>query len=257
VSEDAEVAVKRLLLAVALSLALPVGAASEFQTGLAAYRSRDYATALAALGAAAQAGDARAAQLLADMYAGGRGVATDSAVALQWRVRAAALGDAGAQYTVGLQYLQGNGAPRDIDQAAYWLDRAARQDHPNAALELGLLQIETRGDPASGLAWIQRAADQGLVEAQQTLAGLYRSGTAGVPQDAQAASRWDAVAKQNAETGQQINQAVMRQQDAIAIVRSTYYYRPAYAYPWVYPTWGFGWGRYSGWNYGIGVGGWW
>lgn len=248
---------ERLLIAVVLSLALPAGAASQFQAGLHAYRSHDYTAALAALGAAAQAGDARAAQLLADMYASGRGVATDPALALQWRLRAAALGDPGAQYTVGMRYLQGSGVARDIRQAAYWLDRAARQDHPNAALELGLLQIESQGDPDSGIAWIQQAADQGLFEAQQALASIYRSGTAGVPRDAQAASRWEAVAKQNADTGQQMNQAVMQQQDAIAIARSTYYYRPADAYPWVYPAWGFGWGRYSGWNYGVGVGGWW
>ncbi len=249
---------KRLLIAAALSIALPTGAASDFQTGLQAYRDHDYATALATLGASAQAGDARAAQLLADMYASGRGIAADPVLALQWRVQAASLGDAGAQYTVGMQYLQGNGVSRDPNQAAYWLDRAARQDHPNAALELGLLQIEGQGDPASGLAWIQRAADQGLFKAQQVLAGIYRNGSAGLPKDAQAASHWEAFAKQNAEAGQQTNQAVMQQQDAIAVARSSYYYRPAYAYPWVYPTWGFGWGRYSGWNYGVGMGGrWW
>jgi TPR repeat protein len=261
---------KRLLLAAALSVSLTALAATEFQTGLQALRSRDYVKALTALTASAEAGDARAAQLIADMYASGRGVAANPGIALQWRLRAAELGDPGAQYIVGMQYLQGSGVPRDSNPAAYWLDRAARQNHPNAALELGLLQLAGHGDPASGLAWIQQAARQGLFDAQQVLAGIYRSGQSGVPKDVAAAARWEAAAKQNAEVGQQINQAVMQQQNAIAIARSTYYYGPGYAYPWVYPTWGVGWGRYGGstpysgrsryggWNYGVGVGGvWW
>ena len=249
---------KRLLLAAMLCLSFPALAASEFQTGWQAYRSREYATALAALTAAAEAGDARAAQLLADMYASGRGVVVNPGVARQWRQRAAELGDAGAQFTVGMQYLAGSGVPRDPNEAAYWLDRSARQNHPNAALELGLLQLEGQGDPASGIAWIRQAADQGLFEAQQVLAGIYRQGQAGVPKDAAAASNWEAVAKQNAEAGQQLNRSIVEQQNAIAIVRNAYDYAPRYTYPWVYPTWGFGWGRYSGWNYGAGVGGvWW
>jgi TPR repeat protein len=261
---------KGLLLGVVFCLSLPTFAASEFQTGLQAYRNRDYSSAIAALTASTEAGDARAAQLLADIYASGRGVVVDPGLAFQWRLRAAELGDGGAQFTVGTQYLAGSGVPRDPNQAAYWLERSARQNHPNAALELGLLQLEGRGDPASGIAWIRQAADQGLFEAQQVLAGIYRSGQSGVPKDVAAAARWEAAAKQNAEVGQQINQAVMQQQDAIAIARSTYYYGPGYAYPWVYPTWGVGWGRYSGstrhsgwsryggWNYGVGVGGvWW
>ena len=168
----------------------------------------------------------------------------------------AELGDSGAKFTVGVQYLQGSGVPRDANQAAYWLEQAAQQDHPNAALELGLMQLS--GAPATGLAWIRQAADQGLFEAQQVLAGIYRNGQAGVPKDADAASRWEALARQNAQTGREINQAVMQQQDAVAIARDAYRYAPRYAYPWAYPTWGFGWGRYSGWNYGVGVGGvWW
>jgi TPR repeat protein len=249
---------KRLPLAAALLVFLSAVAASEFQTGVQALRSRDYGKALAAFNASAAAGNPRAAQQLADMYASGRGGVADPAMALQWRLRAAELGDPGAQFTVGMLYLQGSGVPRDPEQAAYWLERAARQDHPNAALELGLLLLERDGDPASGLAWIRQAAEQGLFDAQQTLAGIYRRGQSGVAKNAEAASQWETVARQNAEVGQQINQSVMQQQNAIAIARNTYYYGPAYAYPWVYPTFGIGWGRYSGWNYGLGVGGvWW
>jgi TPR repeat protein len=243
---------KRLLLAAALSVSLTALAATELQTGLQALRSRDYVKALTALTASAEAGDARAAQLIADMYASGRGVVANPGIALQWRLRAAELGDPGAQFTVGMQYLQGSGVPRDANQAAYWLEQAARQDHPNAALELGLMQLS--GDPAAGLAWIRQAAEQGLFDAQQVLANLYRNGQPGVPKDAAAASQWETVAKQNAELGQQINQTVTQQQNAVAIARDAYRNAPRYAYPWVYPTWGFGWGRYSGWNYGVGVG---
>jgi hypothetical protein len=248
---------KRLPIAALLCLSLPAFAASDFQAGLQAYRNKDYGTAVAALSASAEAGDARAAQLLADMYASGRGVGVDPGVAFRWRQRAAEVGDPGAQFVIALQYLNGSGVPRNPGAAAFWLEKSAMQDHPNAALELGLMLLEGNGvtrNPPQGLTWIRRAADQGLFDAQQVLANVYQRGEAGVAKDADAASRWEGVAKQNAQVGRQINQSVMQQQDAIAVARNTYYYSPAYSYPWTYPTWGAGWGRYSGWNYGVGLG---
>ena len=249
---------KRLLVAAWLGLSVPAFGASDFQTGLHALRSGNYATALSSLTASAESGDPRAAQLLADMYANGRGVAPNPGLAFEWRQRAAALGDPGAQYVVGTQYLKGAGVPRDPRSAVLWLDRAAHQNHPNAQLELGFLYLDGDGvakDPTQGLLWIRRAAEQGLLDAQQVLSHLYEKGATGMPRDAAAASQWAAAAKQNEEAGRQINQSIMQQQDAIAIARSFYYARPVG--PWVAPVWGFGWSRYGGWNYGVSVGGWW
>jgi len=251
---------KRLLFAAVLGLSLPaLAATSDFQTGLQAYLNRDYATARTALTASAEAGDPRSAQLLADMYATGRGVVANPGAAFQWRQRAALLGDAGAQFVVGMQYLNGGGVPKDSREAAVWLEKAARQRHPNAQLELGLMYLDGYGvvkDSTQGVAWIRRAADQGLFDAQQVLANVYDNGQAGIAPNPAAASHWAAIATQNQQTGQQINQSVVQQQNAIAIARSTYYYPSAY--PWVYPTWGAGWSRYGRWNYGVGIGGvWW
>jgi len=251
----------RLLIAALFGLALPaVAAASDFQTGWEAYVNRQYGAALAALTASAEAGDPRAAQLLADMYAKGYGVAPNQGAAFQWRQRAALLGDAGAQWIVAMAYLNGTGVPKDAREAALWMEQAARQNHPNAQLELGLLYLDGYGvakNAAEGMAWIRRAADQGLFDAQQVLANVYETGQGGVPKDAAASSRWATLAKQNQQAGEQINQSIMQQQNAIAVARSAYYAAPAYGYPWVYPSWGVGWGRYSGWNYGAGIGGVW
>jgi TPR repeat protein len=195
------------------------------------------------------------------MYGSGRGVAADPAAAWQWRLRAAQLGDAGAQFVVGMRYLNGPGVVRDPNEAAFWLEQAARQNHPHAAFELGLLLLAGDGvtpNPERGLDWLRAAADLGLLDAQEALAEIYGQGRAGVRKDAAASARWEAAARQNAQAGQQMNESIMQQQNAIAIARNTYYYRPAYTYPWGYPAWGVGWGRYGGWNYGVGVGGvWW
>ncbi len=251
---------KHLMFVAALLVACPSAfAASDFLTGLQAYRSGSYAAALTALTASAERGDPRAAQLLADMYAGGRGVAPNPGIAFQWRQRAALLGDPGAQFAVGMQYLNGDGVPRAPQEAALWLEKAALRNHPNAQFELGLLYLDGDGvaqDSARGVAWIREAADQGLFDAQQALAEVYRKGAQGLPQNAAAAAHWASLAQQNQQAGQQINQLIVQQQNAIAIARSTV--SAPVPYPWVYPAWGFGWNRYGGWNYGVGVGGiWW
>ena len=43
----------------------------------------------------------------------------------------------------------------------------------------------------------------------------------GLPQNAAAAAQWASLAQQNQQAGQQINQLIVQQQNAIAIARST------------------------------------
>jgi TPR repeat protein len=137
------------------------------------------------------------------MYANGVGTAQDLGQALEWMSRAAERGHAGAQYMLGAHYAAEPGTARadqaDDAQAFQWLFRAAQHGHPRAhhrlarllgrahatlaaaydakaatlgvpEAQLALGQAQQRTDPeavaADGLAWLRRAAEQGLAAAQ-------------------------------------------------------------------------------------------
>ncbi|WP_333840824.1 tetratricopeptide repeat protein [Pelomicrobium sp.] len=177
---------KALFFAAGFVIAAPAWAA--FEDAWRAYLDGDYAAAERGFAAQAQQGDARAAWLLGELYARGRGVAPDSARALEWKERAAVLGDEAAQFAVGEMYAQGRGAPLDPQRAAHWYERAAQQGHPNAALALARLK-EQVGDMAQALSWYRRAAEAGLLEAQERLAKIYEEGL-GVARDPGQAAEW-------------------------------------------------------------------
>lgn len=59
----------------------------------------------------------------------GEGVAKDPAQALQLYCEGAKAGDAEAQYSLGWMYANGRGIPRDDALAAYFFNLAVRQDH--------------------------------------------------------------------------------------------------------------------------------
>ncbi|MEE8544981.1 MAG: tetratricopeptide repeat protein, partial [Alphaproteobacteria bacterium] len=98
-----------MALAIVLVVALAAPAGADFDDGVVAYISGDYATALREYRLAAEQGDASAQNNLGVMYAMGRGVPQDSALAAQWYRRAAEQGDARAQYNLGFMYADGRG----------------------------------------------------------------------------------------------------------------------------------------------------
>ena len=76
--------------------------------------------------------------------------------------------------------------------AAAWLRRAADQGLADAQFILGLMYYQGEGvakDEQEAAAWIRRAADQGLALAQFTLGLMYYEGK-GVPKDEQEAVVW-------------------------------------------------------------------
>ncbi|MFZ5557262.1 MAG: tetratricopeptide repeat protein [Pseudomonadota bacterium] len=226
----------------AVLLSLPAGAS--FDAGWRAYVAQDFAAARALLSAAAEAGDARAAWTLGDMYARGRGAAPDPARALTWKERAAELGDPAAQFIVGQMYAHGNGAPKDPARARAWLEKAAAQGHPNAQLALAELLVDA-GDPAAAL-WLERAAQAGLVEARFALADKLDFGAAG-PSEAQRAQDLRAAANQTIAEGNRIHQRSQAEQFAYSTTWwGTQRWQPDV---WVgYSSWPYR----SGWGYGLG-----
>ena len=76
---------------------------------------------------AAEQGVAVARSALAVMYASGRGMEKNDALAAQWYRLAAEQGDPKAQHNLALMYMTGRGVTRDDAQATEWYRRAAEQ----------------------------------------------------------------------------------------------------------------------------------
>ena len=73
-------------------------------------------------------------------------------------------GDADAEFNLGQAYRLGRGVPTNLATAKTWLERAANQGHVDAQTTLGLLLFQN-GDQAEGLKWLKKAADQGEARA--------------------------------------------------------------------------------------------
>ena len=84
-------------------------------------------------------GDADAQYELGIMYAEGRGVPQNDAVAFAWYRQAAEAGVAAAQFNVGLMYSAGRGVPRDEAEAVTWYQKAAAQGLAEAQVNLGVI----------------------------------------------------------------------------------------------------------------------
>ena len=100
---------------------------ADFQTGWAAYKRGDYATALREFRPLANQGNAGAQNNLGVMYDKGQGVPQDYAEAVKWYRKAAEQGDGGAQYSLGTMYENGQGVPQDYVLAHMWYNLVASQ----------------------------------------------------------------------------------------------------------------------------------
>jgi cell division septation protein DedD len=148
------------VVALALLTSLAAPAWADYETGAAAARRGNYATALREWRPLAEQGHPQALIELGFMYANGHGVAKDEAEALRLYRRAAEQGAPLGQFNTGYMYLNGLG---------------------------------TEQDPAEGLRWYRRAADQGFVAAQFNLGVRYYSGES-VERDLPQAYFWFALA---------------------------------------------------------------
>lgn len=131
---------------VALSIgATPIAGAADFDKGLTAARSGDYAAALQEFRPLAEQGDATAQYNLGGMYASGDGVPQNDAEAVTWYRKAAEQGDATAQNNLGVMYDNGQGVPQDYAKTAQWYRRAAEQGDASAQFKLGLMYYKGTG----------------------------------------------------------------------------------------------------------------
>ena len=121
---------ENLTLTICLTLAVLLGRVgtswgADFQKGVAAYDSGDYATALREWRPLAEDGRADAQFNLGQMYRRGKGVPQDYKTAVKWLRLAAKQGNASAQTNLGVMYATGQGVIQDNVYAHMWGNIAA------------------------------------------------------------------------------------------------------------------------------------
>lgn len=97
------------------------------------------------------------------------------------RVQAEA-GDARAQLNLGAAYDHGYGLPKDQEQALHWYQKAAEQGLAEAQFNLAHLLVDAEISPVAAAEWMAKAAEQGMLDAQFLMGVTYAEGI-GVEQD--------------------------------------------------------------------------
>ncbi|NOU10899.1 MAG: sel1 repeat family protein [Nitrospira sp.] len=143
---------------------LAVPAWADFQAGMTAHDSEDYATAMREWLPLAEQGDALAQYHVGMLYHKGRGVPQDDAEARKWYAKAAAQGHARAQFSLGTLYFNGEGGPKDYQQALRWFRLGANRGDALAQTKLGIMYDDGEGvpkDKVQGYKWVSLAATNG------------------------------------------------------------------------------------------------
>jgi TPR repeat protein len=154
----------------------------------------------------AEAGDAAAQTLVAEILSRGLGVKRDEAQAAKWYQLAAEQGVPEAQFQYALMLIDGRYVDKD-PQGAYALMQAAAEAG-NRLAQFNFAQLVIQREPgASGMAravtYYQRAAEAGLADAQYAMSQVYANGAGGKKKDETEARRWLVLAaRQNFDTAQ-------------------------------------------------------
>jgi TPR repeat protein len=189
----------------------PAGAVDENRFGgppsdaaYGAYQRGLYMTALNLALPRAEAGDAPAQTLVAEILS--RGLKRDEAQAAKWYQLAAEQGVPEAQFQYALMLIDGRFVPKDA-KGAYALMQAAAEAG-NALAQFNFAQLLIQREPGTSgmnkaVAYYQRAADAGLADAQYAMSQVYANGAGGKKRDEVEARRWlTLAARQNFDTAQ-------------------------------------------------------
>jgi TPR repeat protein len=165
---------------------------ADFETGLKAYNSGDYATALKEWQPLADQGEPHAQYNVGLLYARGQGMPTDFAKAADYYRKAADQGIVEAEYNLGVLYSNGQGVKKDDTEAGKWFLKAANQGDAHAAESLGNVYQEGPGafqNFGEAEKWYRKAAENGVASAEFNLGVMYDIGQ-GVKEDFGEAFKW-------------------------------------------------------------------
>ena len=135
-----------LQIIILLTLTSEHAVAQDFNKGVTAYNSHDYAAALKELTPLANSNDPDAQAILKLMHRRGQGVAKDNKKSFAWYMRAAKQGHVEAQALVGGFFESGVGVLQDDGQAFEWFMLAAKRGHAEAQNRLASINAE-KGTP--------------------------------------------------------------------------------------------------------------
>jgi TPR repeat protein len=158
-----------------------------------AYQRGLYLTALHLALPRAEAGDAAAQTLAAEIYARGLGVPRDPEKAKEFYGKAAKQGIPEAEFRYAL-ILMGNKPPGEApDDAFRFMKEAADAGHTTAAFDYAQM-ISDRNPGSEGMAsafvYYRKAAEGGLADAQYAMSQAYANGVGGMPKDDAKARKW-------------------------------------------------------------------
>ncbi|NJM92033.1 MAG: sel1 repeat family protein [Rhodospirillaceae bacterium] len=111
--------------------------ADAYDDAIAASKRRDYETAVQLIQPLADAGDARAQNVLGYFYDHGLGVPVDHERAFNWYMSAAKQGNAGAELNLCASYAKGTGVEQDVKEGMRWCFVAAKKNLAEAHFNLG------------------------------------------------------------------------------------------------------------------------
>ena len=130
--------------------------------------------------AAADKGSPVAQFELGERFYYGKGILKDSTEAVEWWQKAAAQKFPPAEYELGVAYGRGDGVPKDAEQGIKWCRMAADAGLPVAQEFIGALyalpQSSLKQDYVQAFKWLKASADQGYPHAEYLLALCYRDG---------------------------------------------------------------------------------
>ena len=135
---------------------------------------------------AAEKNDAEGLYGMGMLYATGTTVAQDFKQATEFFRKSAEQGLGAAQMALATLYANGQGVERNLDEAVRWFTPPATAGNARAQTHLGILLVESQKDPAGGVKWLRKAADQKSAMAQFFLAQCYLSGAGVAKNEAEA-----------------------------------------------------------------------
>ncbi len=146
----------------------------------AAYKNKDYSTALKIFREFALRGNANAQTTLGNLYHNGKGVSQDYAEALKWYRLSAAQGNADGQALLGTIFMYNKGGiSQDYAEALKWYRLSAAQGNASGQLWLGFMYAKGFGvsqDYAEALRLLSLSAAQGDALAKNLLEILTKQG---------------------------------------------------------------------------------
>ena len=153
----------------------------EIDRAYGAYQRGMYLTAFQLALPRAEAGDAAAQTLIAELYDLGRGIAKDTKKAAEWYAVAANSGNREAKFAMSMKLLQGQDVKQDVERALIMMEEAAEEGHPVAMFNFANHIIDQRPTTAGyrrALPYLEKAAEYRLADAYYLLAQIYKEGLA-------------------------------------------------------------------------------